>query len=213
MIDAYIFDMDGTLIDSEVVWVEAIGEYLRLRNPDFSHQDALRLVYGRSWHDIYEDIVAMVADPLPDREIMSQAVAPFYRRLAERRDVRIHSSIDLLRRLAAEFPVAIVSGSSRAMVEDGISVMGIGDELDFYLGAEDYSPGKPDPACFLAAAERFGVPTARCLVFEDSQAGVRAAKAAGMKCVGLARPGAPRQELGMADLVLEDLATFDVASI
>ena len=62
------------------------------------------------------------------------------------------------------------------------------------------------PACFLLGAERLGLPPSECLVFEDSTAGIRAAKAAGMVCVALQRPGRPPQDTRRADEVLADLA-------
>jgi len=132
------------------------------------------------------------------------------RKLPTESDVQIAGSVKLLVRLAAEHPVAIVSGSPREDIADSIALMGIGPFVHFFLGAEDYHPGKPDPACFLLAAQRMQVDPSACLVFEDSAAGVRAAKAAGMSCVALARPDAPRQDVATADLVLDDLGKFDL---
>jgi len=108
--------------------------------------------------------------------------------------------------------VAIVSGSTRRQVAAAIELMAIEDHLQFYLGSEDYPYGKPDPSCFLLAARRLGVAPDRCLVFEDSTAGVRAAKAAGMRCIALYRPGHHAQNLTGADEVLTDLADFDAAA-
>ncbi len=83
----------------------------------------------------------------------------------------------------------------------------------FVLGAEDYAPGKPSPAGFLEGARRLGVPPQECLVFEDSAAGIAAARAAGMRCVALDRPGAYPQDLSAADWVLSDLAQFSVDAL
>jgi sugar-phosphatase len=122
--------------------------------------------------------------------------------------VTIPGSADLLKRLAATHPVCIVSGSIRHDIEHAIELMGVGELVAFYLGAEDYGPGKPDPACFLMAAAKLGCEPGECVVFEDSAAGLQAGKAAGMTCVALARPGAPAQDFAAADLVLEDLGHF-----
>ena len=115
----------------------------------------------------------------------------------------------MLKKLAESYPVAIVSGSPRRDIEEGIQSMEIEPYIEFYLGSEDYYPGKPDPACYLTAAARFSLPPQKCLVFEDSYAGVRAAKSAGMYCIGLRRPGAPYQDLRSADRILQDLSEFD----
>ena len=86
--------------------------------------------------------------------------------------------------------------------------MGVEDVVRLFLGTEDYAEGKPDPACFLLAARMLAVPPESCLVFEDSAAGVIAAKAATMTCVALQRPGRPAQDVSLADEVLSDLADF-----
>ena len=210
MSQAFIFDFDGTLLDSEIVWVEATELFIRERKPAFTREEAEFLVYGRSWHDIYDDILLLLPDVCMGIEEMSEVLESYYEKLVGTRDLRIESSINLLKRLSAKFPVAVVSGSTRATVAKGLVSMGIETCLEFYLGAEDYSPGKPDPACYLLAATRLGLSPERCLVFEDAVAGVRAAKGAGMRCVAVARKGSPRQDFSEADLVLQDLGAFEL---
>jgi mannitol-1-/sugar-/sorbitol-6-phosphatase len=208
MIHAFVFDLDGTLLDSEILWVEAIETFMRERDPTVTRDYATAIVYGRSWRDIYVEICRRIEDI--DMSILEMQVAlkPYFDRLGRTRDIRIPGSVKLLQSLSRDYPVCIVSGAPRDEIREGVELMGIGDLLDFYLGAEDYSPGKPDPTCFLMAAGKLGIPPAECLVFEDSSAGVLAAKRAGMACVGLAREGRPPQELSAADIVLSDLEGF-----
>lgn len=213
MIQAYIFDMDGTLVDTESLWVDAVATFIRKRLGPYAHADAQALVYGRSWHDIYADIQGMLPGLNMSIDAVEEEMGPLYREIEVTQDVRIDSSIRLLRRLSGEAPVCIVSGSSRKMIAANIVTMNIADCVRFYLGAEDYSPGKPDPSCFLMAARRLEVLPEACVVFEDSAAGVLGAKRAGMYAVGLARRGAMPQDLSVADVVLADLADFDPAAL
>jgi HAD superfamily hydrolase (TIGR01509 family) len=168
------------------------------------------MVYGRSWQEIYNDMCARLPGVNMTINEMDSVLSSYYERARDGRDVRIHGAIDLLRRLAADYPVCIVSGSSRAVIGDAIRLMEIEKEVTFFLGAEDYSPGKPDPACFLKAAELLGVEPRHCLVFENAELGVRAARAAGMASVAYAHPAAPPQDLSMADWVTDDLSGFSV---
>jgi len=207
---AYIFDMDGTLLDTEILWVDAIEEFLRRFQPDTTHEKAVRLVYGRSWRDIYPELAAMTSQAGLDREEMEQVLHDIFCRLRDTSDIRIMGSIDLLRELAQTSRVCVVSGSPRRDLDEGIRLSGVGDLLEFALAAEDYSPGKPDPACFRAAARKLDLDPGQCLVFEDSAAGVNAAKDAGMTCVALVRDGAPPQDLSRADLTLSDLSQFKI---
>lgn len=209
MTQAYIFDLDGTLIDAEILWVEATRNMLADHGIALTPEEAIALGYGRAWHDMYRDIMARRPGWNISAAALNDLLKPYFVRLREKRDIRIPSSIHLLRSLAAEHPVCIVSGSPRREVAEGIELMGVGECLRFFMGSEDYSPGKPDPACYFLAAQKLGVPPAQCTVFEDSAAGVLAAKRAGMVCVALVRPGMPPQDVSPADLVVKDLAEFE----
>lgn len=208
MIKAYIFDLDGTLLDSEILWCKAMEQLIANRGLPVTDSYACELVFGRAWSDVLARLrrdYPSIQDDAWAIELESQR---YYDALHATMDIRIHSSINLLKRLAEHHPVAIVSGSTRRQIADAIDLMGIHDDLQFYLGNEDYPRGKPDPSGFLLAARHFGVEPNQCLVFEDSSAGVRAAKAANMRCVALCRKGLPPQDVSMADEILTDLSEF-----
>ena len=209
---AFIFDLDGTLVDSELLWAEALSAYLAGRQCACPKDAVLELVFGRSWSDIYRTLTARFP-ALADTPsfVMAVQLRDYYVRLRDQGDsIVIPSSADLLKRLAADYPVIIVSGSPHADIDEAVRLLGAERHVRFVLGAEDYAPGKPSPAGFLLGAKRLGIPPEACVVFEDSQAGVAAAKAAGMMCVALNRPCAHPQDLSAADWVLADLAEFTV---
>jgi len=208
MIRAFIFDLDGTLVDTEILWVRAFETYLHDKGLPISHAESLDILYGKSWHDVYAEARKRFPALTPGIGEMEAELQAYFDRERAKGDVRIHGSITLLKRLAATHPVCIVSGSPRENLTAEIEKIGVGPHLAFFLASGDYSPGKPDPACFLLAAERLGVPPEDCVVFEDSAAGIRAAKRAGMRAVALARPSGPDQDFSEADLVLDSLDKF-----
>jgi sugar-phosphatase len=214
MIRAAIFDLDGTLIDTEILWVDATYAYLRGQGRNPAYEDVLAIVYGRSWRQVYADVVAQYNMGHVSLQVMDDILLEIVRGYrAERDDLVLESSVALLRQLSAEMPVCIVSGSPRRAIEDAIDLMKIRDFLSFWIGSEDYHMGKPDPACFRQAINRLGVLPEECVVFEDSSAGVQAAKTAGAYCVALARSGRPVQDVALADSVLDDLAKFNMTTL
>ncbi len=207
---AAIFDLDGTLLETEMLWVEATEAYLNDCGHAIGHEEALSIVYGRSWRDVYADIVTLHPELDQTIEEMEESLRGYMLNLREGRNVIIEGSVSLLKRLARDMPVCIVSGSPRMDVEAAVDLMGIRREIAFTIAAEDYGPGKPDPTCFEMAAQQLAIEPAKCIVFEDSAAGILAAKAAGMTCVALARSGLPEQDVAASDYVVESLAAFDL---
>ncbi len=209
MIEAYFFDLDGTLVDTEILWVEALEALAGEHEYPLPADQALEMVYGLAWPEVYQRFKATYPNIPWDVDEMGALLAQHFLRLRDSRDICIESSIALLRKLATTHPVAVVSGSYREDVAAAIGIAKIDPFIRFYLGHEDYHPGKPHPACYLSAADMMGVPAEACVVFEDSTAGLCAAKDAGMFGVAIARPGRPEQDYSRADLVLEDLADYD----
>jgi len=206
---AYFFDLDGTLVDTEVIWCGAVGKYLNDRGCRVTYNESVALVYGRSWNDVYRGIKRRFPD-LPDgMNAMQLALENNFYEVRTQADVRIPGSVELLKRLSAQGKsCCVVSGSPRDMINDALRIMRCTQDIEFYIGSEDYTHGKPAPDCFLLAAHKLKVPPAECVVFEDSEAGVRAGKAAGMYVVALNRPNRPKQNLSPADLILENLSDF-----
>ncbi|MBQ2282047.1 MAG: HAD family phosphatase [Kiritimatiellae bacterium] len=213
MAKGYIFDLDGTLLDTELVWVEVTEKLLSVHGAPISHEAAVELACGRSTIEVYQDIAAHLnvsEDAIP--ALYSEA-RKYFDEIKQSSDIRIHGSIELLKRLSKTAPVCIASGSPRATIAAGLEYMGIEDCVSFYVGCEDYPVGKPDPSAFLLAAEKLGLPPEDCVVFEDSCPGVTAAKRAGMRCVAIVLPNHPKHDVSLADVVLDDLSKYTDESL
>ena len=214
MIRAACFDLDGTLVDTELLWARATFNYLSdlgCAPRDFDELTAL--VYGHAWSFIHARLVRLWPEQFKNRsaKIAAAELQTYY--LRQREDpsaIIIPSSLAFFRRLAEKIPVTIVSGSPRDAIQECLEIMGVTDLVPFYIGSEDYAVGKPDPACYRLAAERFKLLPEECVVFEDSSAGVRSAKAAGMYCVALQRlHDGPAQDLTAADCIVSDLENWE----
>ena len=216
---ALLLDLDGTLIDSEAIHAEGIARFLAGRGIDLDEGERA-FVIGHAWQEIFAHL--RVAERLGIDLVALQrgAMAAKDRMFAE--GVRMPALPGAIRLVEeaddAGVPVAIVSGSCRAEIEQALGGLGIGPRLAFYLGAEDYPRGKPAPDGYLAAAARLGASPARCLVVEDSAAGIDAALAAGMRVLATAacnpRPGAPgHQDQGRAHRVVAGLDALDLADL
>ena len=102
-------------------------------------------------------------------------------------------------------PKAIVTSAPRANLDMILETLGLAGRFQALVAEEDASKGKPDPEGFLVAAARVGVEPARCIVIEDAPAGLQAAKAGGMRAIGVTTTHAA-PHLGDADLVVDSLA-------
>src|SRR5690606_24181756 len=110
------------------------------------------------------------------------------------------------------FRIAVGSSGPPENVDLAIEKLGIGPFLSAKVTGLDVTRGKPDPQVFLIAAQKLGVPPERCVVVEDAPAGVAAAKAAGMACVGFPSTGRTRDDVADADLIIASLNELSPAT-
>lgn len=202
---AALFDLDGTLVDREPLMLEAACRVLADAGRPLSRSD-LGWAIGRAWQDVYEQL-GVAGDPGLDLgQFLDRVVAEGARLADAGFPVReITGGRQLIERLsAAGVAVAVVTGSTRAEAEDALARMGVRSTLRVVVGAEDYGPGKPDPSCYRLAAQILDVPAPRCVVFEDSWAGLTAGRAAGMRTVAVAEANAPAGDPGHQDLSVAD---------
>jgi beta-phosphoglucomutase-like phosphatase (HAD superfamily) len=208
---AFFFDLDGTLIDSEQLWTQAIIDWLADRSVAVTLEDFAPRVCGRSWLDIH---AALHRDhpQLPRASALEDAktLRPYYHRLcADPARLIIPGAVAFFRKAARVAPCAIVSGSPHEDVEEAARLCGIAHLLAFVLGGEDYGRGKPAPDGYLAAAARLDVDASECVVVEDSTSGVASGRAAGMRVIGVDRNRLCPQNLTGCDWLVRDLSELD----
>jgi HAD superfamily hydrolase (TIGR01509 family) len=180
-IDAYIFDMDDLLIRSADIWRRAEETLLSAIGHSWTPQLAIQFK-GMNALDVAATIHRILKPPTPLAEcqrIMRNSLLESFKGTISPMD----GAVDLVRALHGQRPLAVASGSPLAAIESALSQAGIFELFDRVITSESVKRGKPHPDVFLAAAELLKTPPDRCVVFEDSLVGVRAAVAAGMRVV------------------------------
>lgn len=206
--EAFLFDLDGTLIDSEMLWSRAIVDWMAAYDVKAEVNATAALVFGHSWFDIHTALLERYP-ALPQRTAQENALElrVHYNRVATNlQDIIIPAAVAVYRRAAEIAPCAIVSGSPHNDVVAAARLCGIDGQTAFVLGMEDYIHGKPAPDGYLLAAQRLNVDPARCIVFEDSTAGVQSGLTAGMKVIGIDRNSVVRQDFTGCHLTVHDLS-------
>ena len=205
---AALWDMDGTLLDSaEYHWL-AWRETLAADGFDLAHEQFVATFGQRTDTILRGWLGADLSASEIDR--VGGAKEALYRRFVRERGVQLLPGVgDWLARLqAAGWRQAVASAAPRLNVEAILEALGITTYFAAITSAEDVQRGKPDPQVFLLAAERLGVPPARCIVLEDAPAGIEAAHRAGMRAIGVRSSHATLR----ADIVVDSLADLDDAA-
>jgi HAD superfamily hydrolase (TIGR01509 family) len=143
----------------------------------------------------------------PPEEISAEVV----RRLEEiyRRELPlVEGAREAVERLAARWPLALASSSNRELIDLVLELSGLARHFRVTVSSEEVARGKPAPDVYLEAARRLGVPPERCAAIEDSENGIRSAKAAGMRVLAIPNPQYPPEDdaLALADQVLRSIA-------
>ncbi|MGH7046687.1 MAG: HAD family hydrolase [Stellaceae bacterium] len=181
MPDLVIFDCDGVLVDSEVIFAHVLGECLTAAELPTTEDEALLLGFGRNRDTLTAAVETRFGRTLPDG--FFEAMRARTAQVLERELVAVPGVEALLKALPA--PRCVASNGHLERVRERLALTGL---LQFFephvFSAIEVAAGKPAPDLFLLAAQRCGVPPASCLVIEDSTIGVAAALAAGMRVFG-----------------------------
>ncbi|KAJ4780857.1 Bifunctional riboflavin kinase/FMN phosphatase [Rhynchospora pubera] len=204
---AVIFDLDGTLLDTERATRGIMKDFLLRygKVPDMEKEEK-RL--GQMHKDSAAAIVRDYELPLTPEEY-TEAIMPLYReRWPQAKPVP--GVVRLLRHLHKHgVPLGLASNSVRKHIETKIShQQGWKEYFSVVLGVDDVKNGKPSPDIFLEAAKRLGVDPTSCLIIEDSPVGVRAAKASGAKVLAVPSLQGQMECYSIADLILHSLLDF-----
>jgi beta-phosphoglucomutase-like phosphatase (HAD superfamily) len=180
---AYIFDCDGTLVDSMPLHLHAWRAALAMHGfpPE---QFTLKMHHdfaGMPGAAIVRQLNASFGCELPPEQVEIDKVKWY---LDHHTNIRgIEPVVEIARAAYGKIPMAVASGSDADIVHDSLKAIGIHDFFDTIITPVDVARGKPAPDMFLLAAKRMGAKPGDCLVFEDGLLGIEAAKAAGMPYV------------------------------
>ena len=205
MTDAVVFDLDGVLLDSEQVWDEARRQFT-LEAGGRWHAGAQRAMMGMSspeWSRYMREELGVDLPP----EAISDEVVRRLDALYRRELPLLPGAREAVETLAASCPLGVASSSNRPLIELVLELAELGRYFRAVVSSEEVPRGKPAPDVYLEAARRLDVDPARTTAVEDSENGIHAAKAAGMRVVALPNrlfpPGA--EALAAADVVLDSL--------
>jgi beta-phosphoglucomutase len=211
MIEAVIFDLDGVIVDTAhyhyIAWKRLASEFgitLTLQ-----HNELLK---GVSRMRSLEIVLELGNIQLPEAE--KEALADkknkwFIEYIESIRPEEIFAGVPAMLANCRKQQLKIALASSSKNAPRVIELLGVANLFDTMVDGTMITHSKPDPEIFLLAAKKLNVAPNKCLVFEDAEAGVEAALAAGMKCVGVGSP----EQLGKANIIVKQTADFDLNNL
>ena len=199
---AVVFDMDGLLLDTEVVWQEAEERLFAAHGEVFTHEDKLAVIgTDFAWTARYF-AERLGKPPNAGPALVEEMVMSMYGLLQQEVAGR-PGALELVARLRGRVPLALASNSPRKLVDAALESARLTEAFDVIVTSDDVARSKPAPDLYLLACERLGVAPAEVLALEDSAAGVASAKAAGLTCIAV--PQFAETEVAAADRIIDSL--------
>lgn len=213
MIRAVIFDMDGVIIDSEPITSKSYDILLRsFGKTPMPKSHGLIHTPGIRGDDVWKEILEKY-QLTGDIEELRKKRREVYLKLLEGNVEPMKGVRELIHLLSQHgIPMAIASGSSPQIIDHVLSIFGLQEYFQVIVSGKDVAKGKPDPECFIKAAQQLHVPVEDCLVIEDGEPGVIAAKRAGMKVIAVSHQFSKHNDFSQADIVVPSLqdVTWDM---
>jgi HAD superfamily hydrolase (TIGR01509 family) len=210
LIKAVIFDMDGVIIDSEPLHYEANKEIfssLGIPVQDVPYSNYI----GVSNEEMWQDLKNTFSLPYSVNELVERQNNETIKHFKKSSLKPIDGIVELLSTLKNNnFKIGLASSSPKVLIEEVLSSLNLDKYFDVYASADHVAYGKPKPDLFIYTAGLLHVIPRECVVIEDSKNGVKAAKAAGMKCIGFINPNSMNQDLSLADVKVNSIKEITI---
>lgn len=213
MLKALIFDMDGVIIDSEPIHVEVNTKILKEEGITLSDSENCEFIGVRN-HEMWDTLIKRHNIPRTVEQLLEkQKSHQMHRFLREKLD-----PIDGIRELLREakrmnLKIALATSSPNYFAKFVLKSLGIQVFFDQLVTAGDVSKGKPDPEIYLTAAKMLDVDPKESIAIEDAPLGIKAAQAAGMRCVGFTNPNSGNLDISHADIVVSSIRDINLENI
>ncbi|NBC64595.1 MAG: HAD-IA family hydrolase [Bacteroidetes bacterium] len=209
MISCVIFDMDGVIIDSEPIYMKVEQDLFKEVGLELSHEEHATFV-GRS--DLWKVLKEKYKLDINIQEIHKKENERYLDIIKNSfDDSPIKGVVDVIEELHHNnIMLALASSSEMKNIELVLTKFGLLNYFNLRISGADLETSKPHPEIFEKAAKMAKKSPENCLVIEDSANGVRAAKAAGMQCIGFKNPNSGNQDLSPADWIIHSFDEFDL---
>lgn len=207
-IAAVIFDMNGVIVDDEPLHEKAFKKTFEELGYSLSSEEYLEIFAGRTDKAGFELAFKRKSIKADIKECLKRK-SYHYQMLAKNNLKPFPGIIVFICAAYNNYPIALASSSFLKEIDVVLTTFGIREMFKVIVSCEDVKHGKPHPEMYITTAQRLGVNPLNCLVIEDSQNGILAAKAAKMKCLAVTNTYPPK-DLYLADLVIESFEDVDI---
>ena len=202
-IETILFDLDGTLIDTELTAALTIRNCFKNWGISVDEKDAEHIT-GRTWSNAFIFLFGKYKIPVSEQE-GANIIMQTYRDALENQLQLVPGGANSVRSLAEKYTLGLVSGSGRKEILWALAKLGILEKFKIILGAEDYPHSKPAPDGYLKAMNFLKADPKKTLVFEDSKAGIQSARSAGTWVVAITSTNHFQQDTSLAHHHISDL--------
>lgn len=213
MINTVIFDMDGVLINSEPVHIRNEQSLYKGLGLKISEEEQHSFI-GVAAKEVWRRLIIKHQLNKSSEEMLVLGRDIYLQSLQNGEVPPMEGGIDLVRYFREHgLNVLLASSATGITINAVIKKFGWETDFDHIVSSDDIKHSKPAPDAFLKAAELAGEDPSRCVVIEDSENGVKAAKQAGALCIGYQSDSAPYQDLSLADLIVGNLREIRMQTI
>ena len=199
---AVVFDMDGLLLDTELLWHRSEVELFARRGAEFTWDDKMAVI-GTSFAITGTYFARRLGVPESEGPALVREMEELMHAYLRDEVSGRPGAVELVERLRGRTRLGLASNSPRALVDVALTTARLTDAFEAIVTSDDVTHPKPAPDLYLLACERLGVAPADALALEDSASGVAAAKAAGLTCIAV--PQFAETDVSAADRVIDSL--------